>query len=109
MRYEKVVVVMTVRFESFREMFQFLNDEKGQVYVDGENETDDIAAVTSPNKDGVRAYFTHKPSGNYEEESIGIIAEGILPDLSNVDEESLGGIFDLEAFRGEITIDGSRM
>ena len=37
------------------------------------------------------------------------MARGILPDLSNVDEESLGEMFDLEAFRGEITTDGSRV
>ena len=54
MRYEKVAVVVTVRFESFRELFQFLNNKKGQVYVDGENETDDVVSASFPMDDGTR-------------------------------------------------------
>lgn len=107
MRYEKVAVVVTVRFESFRELFQFLNNKKGQVYVDGENETDDVVSASFPMDDGTRLYYIDS-FDEYESNEV-VMARGILPDLSNVDEESLGEMFDLEAFRGEITTDGSRV
>ncbi len=94
-------IVETVKFDSFKEMFEFLIKDCGLVFCDGADGSDLRVIYTFPDKNRCRNIYIQFPTDTDEETSYRKMAEKIKADLSNVDEERLAEEYDLETFRGE--------
>ena len=94
-------IVETVRFDSFREMFEFLFKDEGSVYCDGADGSDLRLFCTFLDKNRCRNVYIQYPTDTDEDTSYRKMAEGVKNDFSNVDEAAIAEEYDLDAFRGE--------